>query len=58
MIQQATVSGFRLLPDDNFDAVLGAGLHVGDVLLSVNGVRVLGNFSQVWKRFSLEMNVD
>lgn len=46
-LKQAIVSGFRESPDDNFDPVLAEGLHVGDVLLSVNGLHVLGNFNQV-----------
>eukprot|EP00752_Nemacystus_decipiens_P016321 g14596.t1 len=40
----AMVAGFRSLPDDNFDSVLCAGLRVGDVLVSVNGSGVRGNF--------------
>eukprot|EP00903_Cladosiphon_okamuranus_P005597 g5569.t1 len=41
---QAMVAGFRSLPDDNFDSVLCAGLRVGDVLVSVNGIGVRGDF--------------
>ena len=44
---QATITGFRSLPDDNFDSVLCAGLRVGDVLVSVNGATVRGNFELV-----------
>lgn len=44
---QAIVDGFRLSPDDNFDPVLGAALRIGDVLVSVNGIGVKGNFDLV-----------
>lgn len=49
-VLQAIVSGFRASPDDSFDSVLGAGLRIGDILVSVNGFHVLGKFKEVRKR--------
>lgn len=52
---QASVAGFRSLPDDNFDSVLCAGLRAGDVLVSVNGNDVRGNFKLVSARRGMTM---
>ncbi|CAM9306236.1 unnamed protein product, partial [Ectocarpus fasciculatus] len=43
----ATIAGFRSSLDDNFDSVLGAGLRVGDVIVSVNDTPVRGDFNLV-----------
>ena len=45
--KQATVCAYQSPLNGNYDSALDAGLKVGDVLVSVNGLHVLGNFDQV-----------
>lgn len=46
---KATVYAFRELREGTANPVEQAGLRVGDVLVSVNGLDVLGDFQQVSK---------
>lgn len=51
--KKATVCDFGSFAGDTFnsDSDSGSGLRVGDVLLSVNGLHVLGNFQQVRRQW-------